>query len=90
MNKQNKGITINEDDQDWGSAGLENYLSQSLISSPKVLDANLSLLDKEDKTRSSKVDWHTISVYKTVFVCPDLCALSSDCFLTSKLNELEK
>jgi len=56
MNKQNKGITINEDDQDWGSAGLENYLSQSLISSPKVLDANLSLLDKEDKTRSSKVD----------------------------------
>ena len=56
MNKINKGITINDDDQDWGSSGLENYLSQSLISSPKVLDANLSLLDKEDKTRSSKVD----------------------------------
>ena len=56
MNKTNKGITINDDDQDWGSSGLDNYLSQSLISSPSVLDANLSLLDKEDNTRSSKVD----------------------------------
>ena len=56
MNKINKGITINDDDQDWGSSGLDNYLSQSLISSPSVLDANLSLLDKEDNTRSSKVD----------------------------------
>ena len=60
-----------------------NTLPPQTTPTPKVSVANLFLFFNETKILSSKVSLQIRSVYKTVLVCPLLCALSSDCLLTS-------